>query len=221
VFHFRGHDSNVRSLAFAPDGTKLASGLLNSSVLVWDAALLARLPAPAANDRSAEELDRCWADLASEDAARADESIGELAASPGQAVVLLKARLQPAQAAAAERVRRLIADLDSEEFAVRETASRELGQLGDQAGPALRRALAANPSVELRRRLEPLLESLHTLRSPEAMRQVRAVQVLEFVSTPEARQVLEVLAKGAPGARLTNEATASLERLAKRRATAP
>ncbi len=44
---------------------------------------------------------------------------------------------------------------------------------------------------------------------------LRTVEVLEIAGTPEARQVLEQLAKGAPEARLTQEAKASLERLAK------
>jgi hypothetical protein len=37
---------------------------------------------------------------------------------------------------------------------------------------------------------------------------------LERIGTPEARQLLKRLATGAPGARLTREAKASLERLA-------
>jgi hypothetical protein len=39
---------------------------------------------------------------------------------------------------------------------------------------------------------------------------------LEQCNLPEAKQVLEALASGAPEARLTQEATTSLERLAKR-----
>ena len=37
--------------------------------------------------------------------------------------------------------------------------------------------------------------------------------VLERIGTPEAQNVLETLARGAPGARETEEAKASLERL--------
>ena len=50
---------------------------------------------------------------------------------------------------------------------------------------------------------------------PEALRGVRGVQVLETIANPEARKVLAVLAGGAAGARLTQEARASLERLAR------
>ena len=48
----------------------------------------------------------------------------------------------------------------------------------------------------------------------------RAVAVLEDMATPEARKLLATLAQGAPEARLTHEAKASLERLTKRPAAA-
>jgi hypothetical protein len=47
------------------------------------------------------------------------------------------------------------------------------------------------------------------------LQRLRAVQVLERIGSPEARQILEALAKGAPGARETREAQASLSRLAR------
>jgi uncharacterized protein YjiS (DUF1127 family) len=50
---------------------------------------------------------------------------------------------------------------------------------------------------------------------------VHAVQVLEAVGTPEARSVLESLARGVANARLTREARAALERLTKRAAATP
>ena len=40
----------------------------------------------------------------------------------------------------------------------------------------------------------------------------RAAEVLERIGTPEARQVLQALAEGAPGALLTTSAQAALKR---------
>ncbi len=73
----------------------------------------------------------------------------------------------------------------------------------------------------MRRRIEALMEKLRAVTRPEALRALRAVAVLEDIATPEARQLLETLAKGAPEARLTQEAKASLTRLAKQRTTGP
>jgi hypothetical protein len=42
---------------------------------------------------------------------------------------------------------------------------------------------------------------------------VRALEALELAGTEDARQLLAVLARGAPEARLTQEATATLQRL--------
>jgi hypothetical protein len=97
---------------------------------------------------------------------------------------------------------------------VRDKATRELESLGEVAGPVLQGALRGQPSLEVRRRVERLLELLHEqLPTEERLRALRALQVLEHIGTPEARQVLESLAKGAPAARLTREAVASLKRL--------
>jgi hypothetical protein len=140
-----------------------------------------------------------------------------LLAAGGQAVPFLKARLRPAPALDLGGIDRLLADLDSDEFAVREQATRGLRQLGEGARPALRKALAGTASAEQRRRLKALLQELGGVRSPELLRELRSVEVLEQVGTPGARQVLESLAGGGADARLTREAKASLERLAGRR----
>lgn len=52
---------------------------------------------------------------------------------------------------------------------------------------------------------------------PELLRSLRAVEVLEYVASRDAVNVLRTLAKGMPGARLTREARAALDRLEKRR----
>jgi hypothetical protein len=120
------------------------------------------------------------------------------------------------------RVARLIADLDSEQFAVRRRASEGLRELGEVAGPALREALAGRPTPEARRRLERLVTDLSApVTSPERLRALRAVEALEKSGASEARQLLAKLAGGTPEARLTREARAALERLSKRHSLNP
>ena len=107
---------------------------------------------------------------------------------------------------------RLLANLDSAEFAVRESATRELEKLGETALPGLHKALANQPSLEVRRRIEQILTRLPTI----DVRLLRAVEVLEHIGSREARHVLQALADGMPGVRLTEEAKASLKRVDKR-----
>jgi WD40 repeat protein len=59
-----------------------------------------------------------------------------------------------------ERLARLLAGLNSNSFAAREEATRELERLGEAAETALREALKGRPSAEVRRRAEALLAKL-------------------------------------------------------------
>jgi hypothetical protein len=66
-------------------------------------------------------------------------------------------------------------------------------------------------------RIEALLGKLEgPVASAETLRSIRAVEALEHIATPEARDLLDRLAAGAPEARLTREAKAALERLGRR-----
>jgi HEAT repeat protein len=126
----------------------------------------------------------------------------------------LKEALPPVAPADEKRLARLIADLDDDEFATREQATAELEKLGEVALPALRKALAANPSAEVRLRGEQLLrKDDDPVPSGERLRALRAAEALEQAGTKEAREALRHLAGGAGGARLTREAKAALERL--------
>jgi hypothetical protein len=144
-----------------------------------------------------------------------------LTASPDQTVTLLKSKLQPAPAPAErEHVARLVADLDSDDFAVREKAAQELVKLGDGIESVLRQALEGKPAAETTRRLRDLIQKAQGW-PPQRLREFRAVEVLERIGSQEARQLLKTLAEGAPEARLTQEAKASLERLTRRHSPKP
>jgi WD40 repeat protein len=216
---FRGHQGDIASLAWSPDGQRLASGSEDSTALVWDFACRspeARTPKAPLPDGALAEL---WAKLAGDDAVAAYQAIGMLAAHPKQAVPFFKARLplgQPTQ------IGTLIANLDSDTFAVREQASAELARLGQLAGPALRKVLARRPSPEVQQRVDALVQGLEEKTwPPETMRSLRAIEVLEHARSSDARALLEKLAGGDPESRLTQEARAALARLARRATDRP
>jgi WD40 repeat protein len=213
----RGHVAAITQLSFSPDGRVLASGSQDTTALLWDLAGLAGAERTRARVLAREDLQALWADLAGADAARAYQAMRTLTASHGQAVPFLGERLAPVPVIDPRRLAGLIDALDSPQFTEREKATRELEQLGEPARPALRRALEARPPLEARKRLEGLLaESGIPVVAPELLRPLRAVEVLEHVGTQEARRVLKGLARGAPEARLTREAEAALQRLARR-----
>jgi hypothetical protein len=208
-----GHEGEVYAAAFSPDGRTLASAGQDTTVLVWDVAGLAG-GGPPARDLADEKLRELWDALAGADAAAAYRAIHALACAR-QGVPFLRDRLRPVTVTVDDqRLARLLADLDSAQFDVRERAEAGLAKLGELAEPALRKAAASGPSLEVRRRVEGLLEELnrHVLTGDER-RSLRAVEVLERVGTAEARRVLEALARGTPDARLTREAKAALTRL--------
>jgi RNA polymerase sigma factor (sigma-70 family) len=218
-----GHDGDVWAVAFSPDGSVLASAGSGNIALVWDVRGRLRKDVARRGALPPRELEGCWTDLSGEDAAKAFWTMQGLAAVPPQAVPFLKERLRRATVMVdRERLARLIADLDNDRFAVREEATAELEKLGELAEPALVRALQGGPSLEARRRLDSLLERIAgRVHSPERLRTLRAVEVLEQIGTAEAREVLGVLARGTPGAWLTQEAKAALERLERRLASVP
>jgi hypothetical protein len=83
-----------------------------------------------------------------------------------------------------------------------------------RAEPTLKRALEEAASAEVRRSAKRLLDKLAAAQlSPEQLLAQRATDVLERIGTPEAKALLERLARGADGVWLTQEARASLGRL--------
>jgi WD40 repeat protein len=219
VGRLRGHQGYIHAVAFLPSGTALASASGDTTVLLW------RIPGRPArrmartgthDSRKPNEL---WEDLAGEDAARASRAIWALADRPRQAVPFLKARLRPVPAADPKRVAQLLADLKSNRFSVRREAGRRLEKLQELAEPALRELLKGRPDLEVRQRVERLLAKLAAERrnpAPERRRLLRALEVLEHIGTRPARWLLKSLAGGAPASRITQEAKAVLERLARR-----
>jgi hypothetical protein len=170
---------------------------------------------PAARALTGEELKASWDALAGDDFAGARRWMQTLSGSPKQSVPFLGKLLHPAEAPDPALVSRLIGALNDPKFAVREKAASDLSALGEGAVPALRKALADKPSLEVRRRAEQILAKIETAQAAERRRARRALEVLVGTGTPEARQLLQRLTRGAPGADLTTEAEAALRRLEK------
>ncbi len=210
----KGHRGSIKSLSFSPDGKLLATGSNDTTILLWDATRFKPHP-PAEVQLRPEQIESLWTDLAGADAAKAYRAIRTLAAGSKASIAFLKRHLHPAAAADAKQMTQLLADLDSEQFAVREKAMQELEKLGDRAATELHKALQGKPTLEAKRRIEQLLEKQKKQNDAEYLRMVRAVETLEKMATPEARELCAALTVGAADAPLTREARATLRRMAR------
>lgn len=177
-----------------------------------------QLEAPiAARELKEGDAERLWRDLRDDELAKARHAISALTASPQQTVPFLRKNLRPAKAADAKKAETLIKDLGAGVFQTRTRAFDELKSLGEGAIPYLRKALKEDPDVELRRRVESLLElATQKAQSLDRLREMRAVQVLELIGTAEARELLETISQGAADIGVTQAACDALERLRKK-----
>jgi WD40 repeat protein len=212
---FKGQQGRIYCLAFSPDGATVASGSSDTTVVLWD---LAGQHGQKAVVLNAGELEAAWALLMKLEGAGAFAAQRTLIASPAETVAFLKQHLPPAQLPKVDlkKIAQWVADLDSESFETRDQAYRSLDQLGAVAEAVLRKARAGKISLEMRRRLDDLVEKLERgVLTPAEVRAARAVEVLERIATPDARALVVAWADGADTATLTIEARKTLGRMKK------
>ncbi|HYV39125.1 MAG TPA: hypothetical protein VE988_25790, partial [Gemmataceae bacterium] len=199
---------------FSADGRTLALGYADGGlVLCKPPPLPPRKPLPAKMDNA--KLTELWQALAEPDAKAAYQARWHLSAAAQQTLTLFRKQLHP-QKADAKQVATWIAQLGSKSFKERELALAELEKAGDAAQTALQAALERKPPLEATQRIEWLLGKLYPLSSGATLRTLRAIVVLEAISGEEARGILQDLAGGTPGARVTEAARGALKRLAVR-----
>jgi hypothetical protein len=138
----------------------------------------------------------------------------ELATRPDVAVAIAKERLKPVPPLTVSRadIPALILQLDAAKFSERERAKNSLRQLGPIVTAQLQQSLQKPVSLEMKRRIEQLLEEAGQP-DPRCPMQSRVIEVLERIGSPAARAVLQALAEGAPEHRQTIEARAALRRI--------
>lgn len=204
----------VMGVSFAPDGRLLASCGGDGAVFLWD--VTGRLQGgklkPA--ELSEARLTELWEELAGTDAAVAQRATWLLASDPQRSVPWLSKRLHGPAATEAKRLRQLVAALDKSSFATRQKADEELRSLSRQAEPALLAVLEGRPAVDLRLRVEKILDAID--RQPlarEYLQRRRALQALERARTVAARKELEKLAELPQGSWYRWKAEAALRRL--------
>jgi hypothetical protein len=205
-------------LTLTPDGRTLIAGGMDGGLNYHD---LAPEDWSAPTGWKAADYQRAWQTLAGEDAVRGYAAVWDLSSLRDESVAFLGKQMKATEPAG-PAVRRLIADLDSNDFSTRQAAQKELAKFGGAVEAELREASRKASSKEVKLALAKLLADLER-GGPggEQVRQGRALTVLERIGTPAAVGVLKRLAAGAPGASLTEEARRALARLTHRQPLKP
>src|SRR5262249_15880034 len=150
------------------------------TALIWDVRHLAS-PAPLKAALTEQEAGELWKVLAAADARSAFEAIQKLGAAPEQACKMLARSMKPAGQGEKARNTQLIADLDSNQLPVGQKATQALERLGEAAEVPLQEALKDKPGLEVRKRVERILDKLTTGKPPSAaiVQALRGMEVLE------------------------------------------
>jgi RNA polymerase sigma factor (sigma-70 family) len=212
---FTGHPVWFMTMTFSPDGRTLAAGSADSTIVLWDMAGIGVRSKPV--PLTAARLEGEWNALTGTDAARAYRALWTLAASGDQAVSLVKRHLQTATPVDPKKIGKLIAELDDDDFSVREKATAELARLGTAAEAPLRKLLMEDLPVDVRVRAEGVLKKLAGGPPPaDRWRKLRMLEVLEQARTAEARALLKAASAGKTDPWLAQEAQAALQRMSRR-----
>jgi WD40 repeat protein len=206
-----GHESQINALDFSPNGKLLAAASCEAPVYIWDVFGLEKAKGnPALITQT--DRDKLWHNLAATDAAIGFQAICELVARPDEAVTLLKDGWMNLPRATPMQMQKWVEDLNSNQFAVRKSATAELDRFAFAHGDLLHKALEQAGSLEVRQRLEAILRRL----DPERLRLKRMLEVLERLGTAQPPQFLKALAAQTEDTELAREAAKGLKRLEKR-----
>ncbi len=221
LLHLDGGQGAVRCLAFNRNGTLLATGGADSTVLFWDlrrilhmghfarAGQMPKLP---------EQLELLWAELSATDPATSFASVRGFLESGKGSIVFLRDRLLPPETPIADaEQRRLLKQLGDPDYKERAKAFVALKKIGRAAEPMLREAFRTEKDEIMHLRLGTFLSELESegIITPkdDRMRESRVVQLLGLMDTPPARELLNDLAQKGANEQLRNDAKETLLRL--------
>jgi len=191
------------------------SASADTTVLIWDISGLRPAAPPVVEEKLSDaQLAALWQDLSNADARKAYQAMTRLLASPAEVATMLKGQLKPINPFPVAQIEQWLQDLEGDQFAVRQKASDELSKLGRVAVPFLRKRLEGKPTLEARMRIDKLLGQVAASDfTPQTLRALRAIRVLERIGIAEARELLAAMSKGVSEAWETEAAQQALVRL--------
>jgi hypothetical protein len=186
---------------------------------VWDLGK-AFAPEPARNF-TPQQREKSWQQLGVGNGLEVYRALATLAAEPAEAVKFLDDKWRRLDRVIPASFPKLLADLESPQFATRDRATRALRDLGVLAVPPL--AAYAPKNLEASQRGQDILKKIKADEeagkaavAPDLLRLLRTVTLLSRINTPQARQSLEAMIRQWPDSWLADEAQKALGKNSKR-----
>ncbi len=216
-----GGQGAIKSLALKRDGTLLATGGADGTVLLWDVQRVLHNGMVAHDGQMPllpEQRLIHWSDLASTDPATSYSASSAFFDGGKGSVTYFRDRLltheKPFSNAEQQRLLKQLANPDYKE---RAKAFNALKTLGRAAEPMLREAFRTEKDEIMHIRLRAFLSELELdgIITPkdDRVREMRVVQLLELMDTPQARELLNDLAQKGASEQLRKDAGEALQRL--------
>jgi hypothetical protein len=205
------HSKLLGEIAVSPDSRMIASAS-GFEIVLWRP--WTQFEREYGERQAPLSLETAWDELGAAEASVAYRAMPALIARPAEAIPLIREMLiqdPPSQ----ERIEALIDALDDDDPNVRESAMRELADMGNWVKKVLGPALSDSTPPEQAGRIRALQEDRPRLRcdSPDLLRKARAIQVLEVIGTEASREVLRELVGSPCPVFLSDMAQAALRRL--------
>lgn len=210
-------DGAVGLHALSPDGKLLATTTKGGKKIhLWKVAARQLAQATPPLKLTAVELSALWADMGNQDAEKADAAWKKLGAAGDNAVSFIGEQVRPIATPPfdAKRLDKLVAELDSDQFATRDRAMRDLLELGELAIVPLQRHLEKGLSLEASKRARSIIEKIgQPALTTERRRVLEAIDLLENLRTANALELLREVERDALIPQIQHEARQALQRL--------
>lgn len=170
-------------------------GLDNVEVTVYEQSPVGKL--------DADKLKKFWGDLSGDDPAKADKALWTLAGAGNTTEVTKHVtdslKLTISKVAPPPETKKLIDQLDDDNWQVREKATKALKEMGDKVAGILRLELKETKSAEVRLRLRQILSGMAgELSNANLLHISRAGRLLRILGTREAVEALTAIEKQYP-----------------------
>jgi WD40 repeat protein len=215
-----GGQGAIRSLAINRDGTLLATGSVDGTILLWNAYRILRNGMAGLDGRmplSPEQRASLWNDLASTDTATSyAASVALFDGGKGTVAFFRERLLSPKKPLGDAEQQRLLKQLADPDYKERGKAFAALKKIGRAAEPMLREAYRTEQDEIMHLRLRAFLSELELdgiiTPNDDRTREMRVVQLLGLMVTPSARELLRDLAQKATSELLRVDAAETLQR---------